>query len=345
MRYQRVHVEAITYELPPNVVGSAALEQRLRSAYQRLGIPPGQLEALTGIRERRFWNPGQSMADGAVRAARKALEAADFDPARIGMLIFGGVCRDHIEPATACAVADALGIRGRADVYDVSNACLGVLNGMVQVANAIELGQIRAGLVASCESSREIVEQTIEALNTDGDMELFKTCLATLTGGSGAVAVLLTDAELSRAGHRLLGGVTHAACEHHRLCCWGPQRVDGTARQFAHTHALALLEHGVALGVRTYRDFLRELDWEPHGPDKIVCHQVGATNQAAILRALQYPPDRDFTTFAYLGNIGTVSLPITAAIAAERGFFRPGERVGLLGISSGLNCLMLGLEW
>ena len=46
-----------------------------------------------------------------------------------------------------------------------------------------------------------------------------------------------------------------------------------------------------------------------------------------------------------LGNIGTVSLPLTAALAEEREFLRPGDRVGFLGIGSGLNCLMLGVEW
>jgi 3-oxoacyl-[acyl-carrier-protein] synthase-3 len=57
------------------------------------------------------------------------------------------------------------------------------------------------------------------------------------------------------------------------------------------------------------------------------------------------PLDRDFSTFEYLGNIGTVSVPITAAIADERGFLERGQRVGLFGIGSGLNCLLLGLEW
>ena len=50
-------------------------------------------------------------------------------------------------------------------------------------------------------------------------------------------------------------------------------------------------------------------------------------------------------TFEFLGNVGTVSLPITAAIASERGFLERGDRVGLLGIGSGLNCVMLGVEW
>ena len=61
--------------------------------------------------------------------------------------------------------------------------------------------------------------------------------------------------------------------------------------------------------------------------------------------ALAIPKEKDFTTFRYLGNIGTVSLPITAAIAAERDFLMPDDLVGFLGIGSGLNCLMLGIHW
>ena len=64
-----------------------------------------------------------------------------------------------------------------------------------------------------------------------------------------------------------------------------------------------------------------------------------------MLKALGIPPEKDFSTFEFLGNMGTVSLPLTAALAEEREFLRPGDRVGFLGIGSGLNCLMLGVEW
>ena len=43
--------------------------------------------------------------------------------------------------------------------------------------------------------------------------------------------------------------------------------------------------------------------------------------------------------------MGTVSLPLTAALAEDRGFLEPGDRVAFLGIGSGLNCMMLGVEW
>ena len=64
-----------------------------------------------------------------------------------------------------------------------------------------------------------------------------------------------------------------------------------------------------------------------------------------ILKSLGIAAHKDFSTFEYLGNIGTVSLPLTAALAEEREHLRPGDRVGFLGIGSGLNCMMLGLKW
>ena len=231
-RYQRVHLTALGYELGPVVVTSAELEERLAPVYLRLHLQPGQLEAWTGIAERRWWQPGFTLSTGALAASRKALRASEVRPADLGMVIYGGVCRELFEPATACAVADGLGVRGSAFVYDVSNACLGVLNGMVEVANRIELGQIRAGLVVSCETAREINETTLARLLRGGDMAAFALVLATFTGGSGAVAVLLTDGSFAGPpGPRLLGAVTEVAPEYHRLCRWGLQPAGGLLQE------------------------------------------------------------------------------------------------------------------
>jgi 3-oxoacyl-[acyl-carrier-protein] synthase-3 len=346
MKYTRVAIESFGYELPPHVVSSEDLERRLTPLYEALRIQRGQLEAITGIRERRYWDPGFALHRGAVSAGRKAIEAAGIDRDRIGMLIYGAVCRENLEPASACAVAHELGLAPACQIYDVSNACLGVLNGMVNIANAIELGQIQFGLVVACESAREIVDLTIERLNREKNMEVLRKTMATLTGGSGAVAVLLTEASLSRNGHRLLGGVARSAPEHHRLCVWGPDTgIPGGMGHMAETEASKVLQNGVALGIDTFKEFRLALALPEGKPDKIICHQVGETHQRTILDAIGVPADRDFTTFRYLGNVGTVSLPITAAIAHERGFLVHGDLIGFLGIGSGLNCLMLGIEW
>jgi 3-oxoacyl-[acyl-carrier-protein] synthase-3 len=346
MRYSRVLVESIAYELPPTVVSSAALEERLTPVYRRLRLQVGQLAALTGIRERRYWDNGHTMAAGAIKAGRNALEAAGLAAADLGLLVFAGVCRDYLEPATACAVAHGLGLRPDCQVYDVSNACLGVVNGIVQVANAVELGQVRAGLIVSCETAKQIVDLTIERLLRDCDMERFRLSLATLTGGSGAVGVVVCDDTLSQNGHRLLGGVARNNAAHHGLCTW---RQDADASAAApmelRTDAAAVLEHGTVLGVETWAEFLKELGWTRESVDRTICHQVGAPHRETVMKAIGMPLERDFQTYEFLGNIGTVSLPITAAIAEERGLLQLGHRVAFCGIGSGLNCLVLGLEW
>ena len=51
MKYSRVYVDAIGYELAPVVVTSNEIEQRLSPLYEKLKIQPGQLEAWTGISE------------------------------------------------------------------------------------------------------------------------------------------------------------------------------------------------------------------------------------------------------------------------------------------------------
>jgi len=346
MRWSKVNVEAITYELPGEIVTSAELDARLSPIHEALKIAPGQLEALTGIRERRQWPPGTSMASVAARAGQQALERAGVSPDDLGAVIYAGVCRDNLEPATACAVAAALGTGPEAQVFDVSNACLGVMNGMVELANRIELGQLRAGLVVSAESSREIVDATIERMNREPTMERYRLGLATMTGGSGATAVLLTAADFSASEHRLVAGVALSAPAHHRICRWGPSAgLLGERANVMETDASQVLEHGVELGRATWDRLLSTSGWRREEVDRVICHQVGAANRRDILSTIGVPESKDFSTFARLGNMGTVSLPTTAAMADEAGFLHAGQRIALLGIGSGLNCLMLGVQW
>ena len=349
MNYSKVYIDQISYELAPNVVSTEDIEAQLKPFYDSTGFKPGQLETITGIRERRFWDADHTLAGGAAKAGKKALEASGLSPDRIGALVFCGVGRDGFEPATACAVADALKIGSMAHVYDVSNACLGVITGMVQVANEIELGNIRAGLVVSSETARQIVDATIREINEKKSVEFYKKTIATMTGGSGAVAVLLTDGsfDTGEPGHKIQGGVVQHASEHHDLCRWtfGEKGMPTDSKIQMRTDAQAVLEHGLVLARKTFERFKAELALADDKPDKFICHQVGSTHQMMFHRAMDIDPARDFATYPYLGNIGTVSLPITAAIADERGFLERGDHVGFLGIGSGLNCLMLNIQW
>ena len=348
MQYQNVCLESFGYALPNEIVTSAELERRLEPVYQRLRLPQGRLELITGIRERRFWPAGTLPSEKSVLSAVSALEASQIDPGQVGAIVHASVCRDHLEPATACAVHHQLKLPSKCLVYDLSNACLGILNGILQVANMIELGQIRAGIVVGSEGGRELVETTVAALNTDQALtrSSIKSAIASLTIGSGSCAVLLVDQELSQAGNRLHAAVAHARTDQHQLCQSGADdSVSGGMQPLMNTASERLLDEGIRTGKETFASFLTESGWRRTDVHKTCCHQVGSIHRRLMLESLEIDATVDYSTLEWLGNTGSVALPITMALAAQSEFLQPGDNVGLLGIGSGINCVMLAVQW
>ncbi len=348
MRFQHVCLEALAYTLPEEVVTSADLEERLTPLYMRLRLPEGRLELMTGIAQRRFWPAGTLPGDVSVETAEKALRHSGIDKRRFGALVHGSVCRDYLEPATACGVHRRLGLPDDCILYDISNACLGLLDGMVQVANMIELGQIEAGVVVGTESSRDVVENTIQRLNRDVSLSRddVKAAVASLTLGSGSAAVVLAHSRLSRTGNHLLGGIARANSRYSHLCHSGrDETIGGESAALMWTDSESLLREGVCTAKAAFPDFLRAVGWQAHDIARTFCHQVGRAHQRALFNALGLDPSIDHATVAFLGNTGSVALPMTAAMGVESGCVRTGDRVALLGIGSGINVLMLGVEW
>lgn len=341
MKYNNVCLETIAYRLPEEVITSDELEARLAPLYERLRLPEGRLELISGIRDRRVWPADMLPGTGSVAVGELALGQVGFDRRHIGALIHGSVCRDCLEPATACSVHHRLGLGTYCTIYDVSNACLGLLNGIIQVADLIEMGRIRAGLVVGTEHSRSLMEQTIERLNTDESLtrSSIKTEFASLTIGSGSAAVVLCDRELSQTGNRLLGGSVRAFTDACRLC-----QSEGM-ETLMQTDSEALLRAGLEAAQENFADFLKELDWTTDTIDRTFCHQVGRVHQLETLRRLGLEVEKDFATYPTLGNTGSVALPMSAAIGIEQGVVKPGDNVALLGIGSGINVIMLGVQW
>jgi 3-oxoacyl-[acyl-carrier-protein] synthase-3 len=337
--FQKVAIEALGYELAPHRISSDWLEDQISDTMQRLGVPKGRLEQLSGIRERRFWDAGTRPSDVATVAARKALETAEVDPERVGVVINTSVCQDFLEPSTACFVHRNLGLSPRAVNYDVRNACLGFLNGMAIAAMMIEAGEIEYGLIVNGEGSQDAVMSTIRRLQSpETTMEQFRDNFATLTLGSGAAAMLLARADLSKRGHRLNGVVSLAATEHNQLCVGMPD--------YMKTDASALLIAGVKLAAETWSLAQEQLPrWSDDQLDLYAPHQVGARHMAAVAEAIGVTPAKLYLNFPVLGNIGPAALPISLAQAAEAGRLKSGDHVGLLGIGSGLNCSMMSVTW
>lgn len=338
MRFSNVSIAAVTHVDAPIRITSDELEAPLASTYARLGMPTRLLEPLTGVRARRWWPPSTQPSDGAALAGNKLLDESGIDRGRVGILVNTSVCRDWVEPSTACFVHHKLGLSEDCLNFDVANACLGFLDGMQIVANLVERGEVDYGLVVDAESSRHVVEQTLERLRQPScDGVMMKEQLATLTVGSGAAAMLLARSDLAPQGHRFLGAVSTAATQHNQLC--------RGQLEFGITDTKSLLQYGVAVAQRTWQRAQEAFGWTINSVDHFAMHQVSELHTQTLASTIGFPLDKAFLVYPELGNVGPASIPIVLSKASLAERYAPGDRIVLAGIGSGLNCTAAAVVW
>lgn len=333
-RFDNVSLLSVASVLPSRVTTSDEIEARLAPSLRRLKLRSGLLGRVAGVQERRNWAPGESADAATIIAGERALADAGVDPSEVGLLINTSVTRAHLEPSVAVALHHGLNLPSSAINFDIANACLGFINGMSLAATMIDSGQIRYAVVVAGEDADDIQVNTIERLlRTESDRDGFMSEFATLTLGSGSAAAVLGRADEHPEGHRILGGVTRAATEFHRLCVGS---VDGMF-----TDAKALLKGGLDLVVSAWKEAASEWEWKTMS--RYITHQVSSIHTDAIVKAVKLDRSRVPTTFPRLGNVGPASVPIT--LAEEQASLHPGDRVLLMGVGSGLNTAMMELAW
>jgi 3-oxoacyl-[acyl-carrier-protein] synthase-3 len=347
LRFSSVSLAAIGAEVPTEIWSSQDIETRLQPLYRRLKLPEGRLELMSGIVQRRVWPEGTLPSGPSIRSAAAAIEAAGIDRARIGCLIHASVCRDFLEPATASRVHHGLQLGSSCWVYDVSNACLGLINGAIQIAMMIESGAVDAGIVVGTENSRPLLQQTLRAINEDTTLtrQSVKPAFASLTIGSGSCALLLTHRRFAPEGTTIEAAIAEARTEFHDLCKSDTDAAGAGMQPLMDTDSERLMAEGIATGKAAFEHLLTETGWRRDQLDRTVCHQVGARHRISMLDAMGLDADRDSVTFPKLGNTGSVALPLTLAAAAVNGELTTGDRLALLGIGSGINSVMLASRW
>jgi len=338
MQFKNVVIQSLAAIEAPVRVTTAEIGERLRPAMERLGIQPRLLEEISGISARRFWNKGTQPSEAATLAAEKAIDKAGINRSKIGILINTSVCRDYLEPSTACLVHGNLGLSEKCINFDVGNACLAFLNGMDIAARMLEREDVNYALVVDGESSRPITEATIERLlHPDVGGEQFRAELASLTLGSGSAAMVMSRRDLAPDGHRYLGSVTRSATEFNRLCYGHMDRMVTDTR--------ILMKEGLKLATKTFEAAREAFGWVAGELDQFIIHQIGKAHINSLMNRLGLDPQKICRIYPELGNIGPAAVPIALAKAVELGRIKPGDRVALLGIGSGLNCSMAEIVW
>lgn len=334
IRHSGTALLAVTSLEASVVVPSTWFDEQLAASLRRLRLPRGLLQRVAGVHERRWWDADTAFDDAAIVAGAKALAEAGVAAADVGLLINTSVTRTHLEPSVASKVHDGLGLPPSALNFDLTNACLGFVNGLTLAATLIDAGQIRYAVIVDGEDARTTQETTLARLSgPDSTRQDFLNAFPTLTLGSGAAAAVLGPAADHPGGHRMLGGVTRAATQHHDLCVGD---IDGMR-----TDPTGLLAGGLELVLAAWHEAQPEWGWS--GMDRYVMHQVSTVHVDAIVSALGLDRSRVPLTFPRYGNVGPASLPLT--LAGEVDTLAAGDRVLCMGVGSGLNTAMIEITW
>jgi len=339
MLFRNVAIEAIAHEEAPYSVSSDELEDQIAETMQRLGIERGRIEGPTGIRARRFFEADDKPSQIATRAARKVIEKSGIDAQKIGCLINTSITKDYLEPSVASLVHDKLKLSPRCISFDITNACLGFLNGMNTVAFMIEAGEIEYGLVVSGETSREIVESTIRRLQApDVTKEVFYNYYATLTIGSGGVAMILANKNLSKNGHILEGSVNMAAPQYSQLCLANKDEMI--------TDSHALLTAGSELVLETWKLAYQTFEgFGNGGVDLYLPHQVSQKQINLYAQIMGLDLERIYLILDRYGNMASAALPSALSYAVDEGRLKAGDKAALVGVGSGINCSIMQVTW
>lgn len=324
-----IKISGIGAYLPDERVSSDDLMREAKS--EGFGVPEEFLRRFSGIEERRFSAANEKPSTLAIAASRVALSDAGIDGRDIDQVIFCGIDRDFAEPATAHHVAHALGA-DRADCFDLSNACHGIMSGMSSANGTIGIGAAENILLCTGETPSEVTFDILRQLKGTTDRELFKKLMGALTVGDAGGAIVVSKAP---AGERCKWMNFNTKSKYKDYCHY---RHTSTGVEFemqmSKISTAAVEMHQEMIG-RTFE----KLGWEPDSISSIFCHQAGAAPHKKMAKLARQPIKKAPITYKLLGNLTSATIPINMHLnRPER-----GDKILLMGVGSGLAASQVGM--
>jgi 3-oxoacyl-[acyl-carrier-protein] synthase-3 len=263
------------------------------------------------------------------------LDRTDLHPHDIDMVIVATATPEHLFPATACLVQDAIGAIN-AGAFDLSAACSGFIYGVSLASEAIRGGAIRNAVVIGSETLSRFI-----------DWDDRETCILF---GDGAGAIVLQASE--RPGG-ILASVMRADGSGGNLLSIPA----GGSRRPATVETVHKKQHYIQMNGREVFRFATRVmaDATRQVAEKarlriedlsiIIPHQANRRIIEAAARGLDLPMDRFFVNLDRYGNTSSASIPMAVVEAVEAGRITPGSRVVMVGFGAGLTWGALAVEW
>jgi 3-oxoacyl-[acyl-carrier-protein] synthase III len=317
--------------LPERVVTSAELEAALK-------IPPGWIEQVTGVRERRYAT-SETAVEMAAAAASQALAAAGLELDEIDAIVGASTGPQQAIPCTAALLQRELGAPdGGSACFDVNATCLSFIFALQAVAHLVAAGVYRNVLIFSSEvasKSRNLNER--ESAVLFGDSAAAAVITRSAPGESSAIwhtrfTTYSSGADLTRV---LGGGTLHHPNDPLTTPEMNTFHMDGPA----------VFKKATRLVGPFLDAFLEDLGWQCRDFDQVVPHQASRHGVEWLTHRLGFRDEQVFANLPVRGNCVAVSIPLALTEAVQQGRIQRGQRVLLLGTGAGLTLGAMALTF
>ena len=289
----------------------------------------------TGIVERHYIEPGQMPADLALRACRRALEAAGREPEEIECIVLATLSPQADFPGTAFFLQELLDA-GDIPCFDLRAQCSGFVYSLGVANSMIRSGQFRRMLVVGC-----------EVHSTGIDLSDAGRDVAVLFGdGSGAVVLEAVDAEANGSG--ILEVRMHAEGRHARKLWieapgsgFTPTRITheliDQRRHFPRMEGRFVFKHAVTRMPEVLLETLGAASVKLEDVDLFLFHQANLRINEYVAQQLGIPPEKCPSNIERYGNCSAASVPMLLDEAVRGGRLARGQLAALATFGSGFS--------
>ena len=316
--------------LPDNIITNEDLAAAV-------GMTPGNILKMTGIKERRNAGPEEAASDLATHAAISALYSAGIMAGDVDLIILATTSPDMPMLSTACLVQKNIGAK-KAAAFDINASCSGFLYAFNIGEMFIRNSQADAILVIAAEvKSRFVNPKDKETAILFGD-------------GAGAVVLKRTDKN------------SHSGVIRTRLYADGENwkwihLPAGGSRTPATPLTIASGLHTMRMdGSKVYRaaintlksmltDVVKECGMAIDDIDSFIFHQANLRIINQVIKRLGIRKEKVPLSLTTYGNTSSASIPITFDQAVKGGEIKEGDIVAMASFGGGLTWGASILRW
>jgi 3-oxoacyl-[acyl-carrier-protein] synthase-3 len=312
------------FYVPPKVVTNKDLETMMDTSDE-------WIQQRSGIKERRWVEPGETTLSMATKASEQALKNAGLVADDIDLILFGALITDYVFPGTGCLLQKSLGFSRTVPAIDIRNQCSGFVYGLNIADALIRSGQYKRVLLVGSEIHSTSLNKTTEGRD-----------VSVLFGDGAGAAVLEATTDKNSC---VVDSVLHAEGQFADILALkkpspndfprieNPPKI--TPEWYPYMEGRLVFKNAVTRMVEVMTELLERNNLKPSDLDFVIAHQANMRINQMVLQQLSIPFEKTHHTLDRYGNTTMATIPITFHEAVELGKIKRGDLVAFVAFGAG----------